>query len=169
VPRWSGDEIKYGIAFDVPNVTYDWSEEDKRSCLNYLKWARDCGAALIVGGATFALTMMLGGGVMQNEVVIAFGILYFLIFDTLMWLGWRLSGRYLRHRVSRQTLLWLAVLGPLIMPVVLGAIGPQYPLSAYSVNWWFIVGISLVVTIAGTFQRHVAESEMEDVRLATRW
>jgi hypothetical protein len=125
-----------------------------------LKWLFDVGSAQVVGGATVALSVMLGTIDIQQEVCIAFAVLYLILFFSGGLLLGRLEGVGLGAPGIVETT-GLIVMG---LVVAISSLGANYfPLESLTAHWWEFVGLALFVAMTGEVQRRFAESAIEDI------
>ena len=123
---------------------------------------RDCSAAAIVGGATVALTLMLGGLPVWQDEFIALEVIYGLLVIG-AWIFWRMA------RASMSLSLPGVLDGGLFAGLLIIEVGVQtglsgrWPIEAHTSLWWNFIATALVVTISGVIRRHIAETHLEDL------
>jgi hypothetical protein len=124
---------------------------------------RDCGSAAVVGGATVALTLMLGGSPMQQDVFIALEVIYGLLVIGANVFWWRAKasmGQNIPRAIDSGI-----VTGALIIETgVLAALAGQWPIMPHTSLWWNVIALALVVTITGATRRQIAETALERLK-----
>jgi hypothetical protein len=126
------------------------------------RWMRDFSAAAIVGGATVALTLMLGGLPVWQDEFIALEVIYgLLVIGT--WMFWRMARTSTGLSVSRVFDNGLLAGGFIIEVGVQTGLSGHWPIEAHTGLWWNFIATALAVTISGAMRRHIAETHLEDL------
>jgi hypothetical protein len=146
----------------VPGVAHVTDPEARlRKARSCIRWVRDCGAAGIVGGATVALTLMLGGGAVPQDVFVALEVIWGLILlaGTLFSLR---AALVLGGRVPTSVLVNELLPAVLIIQVgIMSGFRGRWPIEPHAGEWWEFIALGLVVCISGAIRRHRAEAVLE--------
>lgn len=138
-------------------------EKRIRNAQSHLRWMRDCGSAAVVGGATVALTLMLGGLPMQQDVFTALEVIYGLLVIGANVFWWR--ARASMGQNIPRVLDYGLVDGALIIGTgVQAALDGQWPIMPHTGPWWNFIALALVVTITGAIRRQIAETALERLK-----
>lgn len=130
---------------------------------SYTRWELDCSAALIVGGATVALTLMLGGMAVAQDVFMALEVIYGLLLLLSALLTWRacvaIGGSIPLPAVLQLLLPGIGIVG-------LGASAASggshnWPIKPHTSQWWNFITLALVVAIIGVVRRHFSQDFLE--------
>jgi hypothetical protein len=151
-----------GVPAEPVTRQYELATERIKTARSRWRWMRDCSAAAIVGGATVALTLMLGGLPVWQDEFIALEVIYgLLVIGT--WIFWRMARASVGLSIPR-TLDDGLLSGLLIIEVgVQTGLRGHWPIEAHTGLWWNFIAMALVVTISGTIRRHIAETHLEDL------
>jgi len=130
---------------------------------SHFRWMGDCSSAAVVGGATVALTLMLGGLSMQPDVFMALEVIYGLLVigATVFW--WRAKAS-LGQDIPRTLDLGFVTGALIIETGVLVALDGQWPIMPHTGPWWNVIATALVVAITGATRRQIAEAALERLR-----
>jgi periplasmic divalent cation tolerance protein len=125
------------------------------------EWLKYVASALIVGGGTVALTLLLAGTIIQMQVYVVLYILYGLLLVEDQFLIWRTH-----YNVGRNIPpLWTIVV-PGAFIVFFAITGPMHvtwPVKPYTNVWWQVFAVALGVSTLGVVKRRTAEIRMEEL------
>ncbi len=133
-----------------------------------MRWIRDCGSVLAVGGASVALTLTLGGLPMRQDVRAAFMAVECVVLMTLIVLTGRLN-----NTTTAPTNALFVLVFVLLVVSVLGVFFPAThskgdvfghgpPIEPHTPGWWVTVSVSGAVAGLGIAFRSVAEGILDD-------
>src|SRR5664280_602038 len=129
------------------------------------KFMRDCGSAIAVGGASIALTLIIGGLAIQKEAYVALLLLEGILIGGSAYFEWRA-----RSALTARSPIWytvqIAIVGTVIVAFgvsVAAEPGHDWPASAYTASWWALVGFSLSAAFVGAMLRRVADRLLDDL------
>lgn len=126
-------------------------------------WLRYSSSALIVGGATVALTFLLAGTVVQEQVFVVLESLY----GTLVILGavlWRLAKpKPYRSDALQDYIVFIIFTVYFALAVSAGTSAARWPVKPYTSPWWQLFAVALAATFLGAIKRMHAESRLESI------
>ena len=138
-------------------------EKHIRNARSHFRWMRDCGSAAIVGGATVALTLMLAGLPIQQDVFIALEVIYGLLVIGANVFWWRARAS-MGQTIPREVDYALVAGAFIIGTGVLTGLDGQWPIMPHTGLWWSFIAVALVVTITGATRRQIAEAALERLK-----
>lgn len=135
--------------------------EQARSCAALLRYSA---GALIVGGATVALTLLLAGTVVQKQVYLVLVSLY----GGLVVLGavlMRLTKPkpYRSGALVDSAVYTVTAAVYLVYAIETGISSKGWPVKPYTSSWWQIFAVALGAAFLGVFKRMNAESRLESL------
>jgi hypothetical protein len=152
-----------GATTPVPALTYP-------GAVSKLKWLRDCGSGLVVGGSSIALTMMLTDDPLHRQIYWAFLVLFVIFFGA----SWILANKIrseLPDDKIRGAIKGIAEIGTVANALlsfgvaILEFLGVKFdvswPLEPYKPLWWTAVGAALSVALGGEYLRRSAEATID--------
>ncbi len=108
-----------------------------------------------------ALTLMLGGGALPQDVFVALEVIWGLILIASTLFSWR-AALVLGGRVPAPVLANELLPGVLIIQVgIRNGFGGRWPIEPHTGEWWEVIALALVVCISGAIRRHRAEGVMD--------
>jgi hypothetical protein len=132
-----------------------------RTARLYANLTRDVGSALVVGGSTVALALLLGGLAVRKDVYVALQVIQGVLFTAAPIFIWRAT----LHNDVRlpRWMSGLLLLSPLafigyVTVFVLATSNSGWPNKPYSSAWWSDVGLALLMAIYGTVIRYQGDS-----------
>jgi hypothetical protein len=128
-----------------------------------MKWARDCGTAMIVAGATVGFGLMMSGlPIRQNEfeaLVGAYGLL--LLLAAFWWTQALLAA----GMASPSRLLWGTFPpGLFILIALFKFYFGKWPVGPYSERWWLVEVFPFLILMSGWIYRRGVETILEAVQ-----
>lgn len=129
-----------------------------------VKSQRDCGAASAVGGATVAISLLIGDG---KVTLHAF---YVLLFAQGLLIVAAQFFTYQSARLMARNVPFHETLGFVFAALVISGLGPyltthlrQHESNAGSSSWWLLLGLAAVGALLGLIIRRSAEALMEEL------
>src|SRR5215470_5219699 len=124
-------------------------------------WLRYSASALIVGGSTVTLTLILASTAVNEQAYFALVALSGLLISAVSAFTWRI---YVKMRffspISKDFRIVIFSM-PVIFIWGVTTLPENWPLKPDTLPWWFLVGYSFGLAIFGAAQRQSAESKME--------
>ena len=129
------------------------------------KFMRDCGSGIAVGGGTVALTFMISGLMVRQEVYVALTFLQAVLLLSSVCFevrALRLLGRPVAPWYVAQAVIVAVLFLVLGVGAAAGTNGP-WPAVAYTWHWWSLIVLSFSAAIIGVTCRRSAERMLDDM------
>ncbi len=136
-------------------------EAVRREFRSHIKWERDCAKAMIASGSVIGFGLILSGAAIRREMYVpllaAYGAL--LLVNAYFWaratraIGQAEFGNVLNAFVPPVLIIFAAI----------GRASGNWPIRAYSSQWWQVVGLAFLVVILGTYRRRKAEDILDQL------
>jgi hypothetical protein len=128
------------------------------TCLRYSS------SALIVGGATVALTFLLAGTVVRKDVYVVLVSLYgVLVIISAVFTRFEIPKPYRSDALYDSLVYIMFSIGYLILIITSGISVAGWPVRPYTSAWWTLFGVALGAAFLGALKRMRAESMLEKI------
>lgn len=163
----------------APTTGQEWADSVDHA-RQLLKWNHDCASAMVVGGGSIALTLLLTGIPVRFEAFVALDVISallvlglaagqlrvgsvlvpFLALDTLTAGGLpplMRTAAGIWGPLDALELRFIAACAVLVETVVLSVLSTHWPIVADTPLWWSMVALALLVTYTGAKTRRETE------------
>ena len=136
-----------------------------RAARSMAEWLKYVASALIVGGGTVALTLLLAGTVVQVQVYVALGVLYGVLLLGSGFLRWRIN-RQCDHSGSLLLIMLLPGVTAIYIAVItsISTARGVWPVKPYAAAWWLLFAGALALAALGAEKRRYAETRIEELK-----
>lgn len=134
-----------------------------RTALFNAQWYKYTTGALIVGGGTITLTLLLAGTIIQEEVCVAFQALFIGFLAAASVFSYRTTSMISRPMPIREALTPGVFAMLIAFSTAMDTIHPPdyWPIRPYTYMWWLFVGMALLAAIFGARLRMFADFNLE--------
>lgn len=138
------------------------AQYDVRRARSAAEWLRYVAGALIVGGSTVALTLLLAGTLITLEIYVVLLVLYAVLLLLIGVLGWCTLEQKSRKNSLLANRLFPGT-GIFITVILVSSASDKlaWPIERYTTSWWSVFGLALFAVLLGAQNRMYAERTLE--------